>query len=70
MRFIRQVRRMLLRRVTHPCTPPRDTPRFAWQPIPPSAEFVAMGMVATKSEEAPSVRSVHCVPVTWIDAAP
>ena len=47
-----------------------STPLFIWQPIPPSPEFVAMGMVATKSEETPSVRSVHCVPLAWVDAAP
>jgi len=47
-----------------------SAPVFIWQPIPPSADFIALGMIATKSEDSPSVRSVHCVPLAWVEAAP
>jgi len=47
-----------------------SNPLYIWQPVPPSSEFVAMGMIATKTEETPSVRSIHCVPRAWVDPAP
>ena len=28
-------------------------PLFVWEPVPPSAEYVALGMVASQSEEPP-----------------
>ena len=34
---------------------------YAWQPIPPADSFVALGMVITKTDEPPSVKSVRCV---------
>lgn len=45
-------------------------PLFVWEPIPASADYVAMGMVVTQSEEAPSLRSVLCVPREWVEPAP
>jgi hypothetical protein len=45
-------------------------PLFVWEPIPPSDAYVALGMVATKEDEPPPVRSVHCVPVAWVEPAP
>jgi hypothetical protein len=38
---------------------------FAWQPIPPSQDFVALGMVGSNSAEQPSVTCVRCVPLKW-----
>ena len=46
------------------------TPLFVWEPIPPSPEYVALGMIASHSEDAPSVREVHCVPRSWVAPAP
>ena len=43
---------------------------FVWEPIPPSEHFVALGMVATNSEDPPPVRTVHCVPREWVEPAP
>jgi hypothetical protein len=34
---------------------------FAWEPIPPSDAFVALGMVITKTDEPPSLASVRCI---------
>ena len=45
-------------------------PLFVWEPVPPSAEYVALGMVASQSEEPPPVREVHCVPRGWVEPAP
>jgi len=44
-------------------------PLFVWEPVPPDG-FVALGHVATHGEEPPSVRIVHCVPRSWVAAAP
>jgi hypothetical protein len=38
---------------------------FVWKPVPPSQDFVALGMVATLTDEPPSVEDVHCVPKRW-----
>ena len=43
---------------------------FSWQPIPPSVDYVPLGMVATRTEEPPSIKMVHCVPRNWVDPAP
>ncbi|KAL1530323.1 hypothetical protein AB1Y20_001232 [Prymnesium parvum] len=42
-------------------------PVFLWRPVPPSAEFVALGMLATTTEEPPAKGSgsLHCVPRRW-----
>eukprot|EP00301_Raphidiophrys_heterophryoidea_P026236 c9007_g1_i1.p1 GENE.c9007_g1_i1~~c9007_g1_i1.p1 ORF type:complete len:1470 (+),score=397.75 c9007_g1_i1:657-4412(+) len=42
-----------------------ERPIYVWQPIPPSPDFVALGMLATNSEEPPEPESVHCVPKSW-----
>ena len=43
-------------------------PLFIWEPVPPSDDYVALGMIATLSEATPpSVKSVHCVPREWVD---
>ena len=38
---------------------------FAWKPVPPSKEFVALGMVITTTEDPPDVASVRCLPRHW-----
>eukprot|EP00301_Raphidiophrys_heterophryoidea_P017994 c2980_g1_i1.p1 GENE.c2980_g1_i1~~c2980_g1_i1.p1 ORF type:complete len:608 (+),score=149.99 c2980_g1_i1:676-2499(+) len=43
-----------------------ERPVYAWQPIPPSAEFVALGMVVTNSSASPALDTVHCVPRSWV----
>merc|ERR1719469_1180286 len=43
----------------------RSTALFLWEPIPPSAEFVALGLVATTSEVEPDPSIVRCVPKEW-----
>ena len=47
------------------------TPVFFWQPVPTdAAAYVALGMVATLSEEPPSTKLVQCVPRSWVEPAP
>ena len=38
--------------------------------MPASSDYVALGMIATKTEEAPPLKSVHCVPREWVEPAP
>ena len=48
-------------------------PLFIWRAVPPSGQFVALGMVATVSEEPPPVTALCCVPKLWcerVSAAP
>ena len=45
-------------------------PLFAWEPVPPSAEYVALGHVITTGTNAKSARpaadAVRCVPRSWV----
>lgn len=34
---------------------------YIWKPVPPTNDFVSLGMLATKTEEPPSTEEVHCV---------
>jgi len=45
-------------------------PIFFWHPVPPTSEFVALGMIVSSTEEPPSIKSVHCVPRNWVEPAP
>jgi len=38
---------------------------FAWRPIPPD-DFVSMGIICTVTEDPPDVKSVYCVPKSWV----
>lgn len=38
---------------------------FAWAAVPPSEDFVALGMVGTNDEEAPPLDALRCVPKRW-----
>jgi len=35
---------------------------YCWEPVPPSAAFVALGMICTDSDAPPPLEAVHCVP--------
>ena len=37
-------------------------PLYIWEPIPPAAEYVAIGMVATDTDEAPHLDEVRRAP--------
>ena len=39
---------------------------FAWKPIPPSPDYVAIGMIGTTSAEEPPVEMVRCIPRRWV----
>jgi hypothetical protein len=39
----------------------KDQSVYIWKPVPPSADFVTLGMVATTSEEPPPLEDIHCV---------
>jgi hypothetical protein len=43
-----------------------DTPLYVWQPIPPSADYVALGVVCTTNPDEPDQNSIHCVPSRWV----
>jgi len=43
-----------------------SNPFYAWEPIPPSDDFVAMGFVGTTSDNPPDVRVMRCVPKSWL----
>jgi Ca2+-binding EF-hand superfamily protein len=42
-----------------------SNPFYAWEPVPPSDDFVALGFIGSKSEKQPSVKSLRCVPRSW-----
>ena len=43
-----------------------SNPFYAWEPIPPSDKFVAMGFVGSTTDTPPDVRSVRCVCKDWV----
>jgi hypothetical protein len=47
-------------------------PLYVWRAVPPSGHFLALGMVATTSEDPPPLSAMHCVPRRWCErqAAP
>jgi Ca2+-binding EF-hand superfamily protein len=42
-----------------------SNPFYAWEPVPPGEEFVALGFIGTKSDKQPSEKSMRCVPRAW-----
>jgi hypothetical protein len=40
-------------------------PLFVWKGIPPSPDFVCLGMIATTTEDVPSRTLIRCVPRAW-----
>jgi hypothetical protein len=42
-----------------------SNPFYAWEPVPPAEEFVALGFIGSTSDKQPSVKSMRCVPRDW-----
>ena len=42
-------------------------PLYLWRAVPPSAQFVALGMLATTSDEPPAMDAMRCVPKRWCE---
>eukprot|EP00933_Yihiella_yeosuensis_P085128 TRINITY_DN99929_c0_g1_i1.p1 TRINITY_DN99929_c0_g1~~TRINITY_DN99929_c0_g1_i1.p1 ORF type:complete len:573 (-),score=106.86 TRINITY_DN99929_c0_g1_i1:209-1927(-) len=42
-------------------------PVYVWQPIPPSRDYIAAGVVCTADEEVPAVDEMRCVPRLWAE---
>jgi len=40
-------------------------PFYAWEPVPPSDDFVALGCIGTKTDKPPDVRMMRCVCKHW-----
>ena len=47
-------------------------PLTMWMPVPPTADFVALGMVATATTSAqpPPQAAIRCVPQSWVRRVP
>jgi len=45
-------------------------PLYIWRAVPPSGQFLALGMLATTSEEPPPLEAVRCVPRRWCEKQP
>jgi hypothetical protein len=39
---------------------------FAWRPVPPTKDYVAVGIVGTTVDEPPELDAVRCVPRRWV----
>jgi Ca2+-binding EF-hand superfamily protein len=42
-----------------------SNPFYAWEPVAPGEEFVALGFIGSKTDKQPSVKSMRCVPRAW-----
>jgi Ca2+-binding EF-hand superfamily protein len=42
-----------------------SNPFYAWEPVPPSDDFVALGFIGSKEDKQPSVKAMRCVPRSW-----
>lgn len=42
-----------------------SNPFYAWEPVPPGDEFVALGFIGSKIEKQPNVTCMRCVPRDW-----
>ncbi len=38
---------------------------YAWEPVPPGEEFVALGFIGSKTDQQPKVDVMRCVPREW-----
>jgi len=45
-------------------------PVYVWQAIPPTTDFVALGMAATTTPEPPPLTTLRCVPLKWLVGCP
>jgi len=39
---------------------------YAWRPVPPSEDFVSLGMIFTKSNDEPPTSSMRCIHRSWL----
>merc|ERR1712227_333080 len=39
---------------------------YVWKPVPPTEDFVSLGMVISTSDDPPPLDAVHCVPKRWV----
>jgi Ca2+-binding EF-hand superfamily protein len=42
-----------------------SNPFYAWEPVPPGDEFVALGFIGSKVDKEPAVTCMRCVPRDW-----
>jgi Ca2+-binding EF-hand superfamily protein len=42
-----------------------SNPFYAWEPVPPGEEFVALGFIGSNDEKQPDVKCMRCVPRDW-----
>lgn len=42
-----------------------SNPFYAWEPVPPGQEFIALGFIGTKTDKQPDVTCMRCVPLDW-----
>ena len=42
-------------------------PLYLWRAVPPSGQYLALGMIATTSDEPPALESLRCVPRRWCE---
>ena len=42
-----------------------SNPFYAWEPVAPGDEFVALGFIGSTTDKQPSVKSMRCVPRDW-----
>ena len=42
-----------------------SNPFYAWEPVPPGEEFVAMGFVGSIDDQQPSINCMRCIPRSW-----
>lgn len=40
---------------------------YIWEPVPPSEDFVPLGMVATTEDVEPPAQACRCAPVAWVE---
>lgn len=40
---------------------------YIWAPVPPSSDYVAVGMLCTTVDEAPDLEELRCMPRLWAD---
>lgn len=38
---------------------------YAWEPVPPGDDFVALGFIGSKEDKQPDVKAMRCVPKSW-----
>ncbi len=43
-----------------------DNGLYVWRPIPPSAEFCAIGVICTRTNDEPSLEACRCVNRGWL----